>query len=74
MFTFGAGNHGQLGHDISNDELLPKKVMELMGSTVTQVCCGRYVPVGRVGLLVFLNYTVVGTLVLFVVLGKKSVS
>ena len=41
MFTFGAGSHGQLGHNVAHDECLPKKIMELMGSTVTQISCGR---------------------------------
>lgn len=41
MFTFGAGGNGQLGHNQTQDECLPKKVFELMGSTVTQVSCGR---------------------------------
>ncbi len=43
MFTFGAGTHGQLGHNLTRDEQLPKKVFELMGSTVTMIACGRSV-------------------------------
>jgi len=43
LFTFGAGSNGQLGHGTFNHELLPKKVVELMGCIVTQVACGRYV-------------------------------
>ncbi|XP_067928017.1 probable E3 ubiquitin-protein ligase HERC4 [Watersipora subatra] len=42
VFTFGAGNHGQLGHALTQDEHLPRKVQELMGTTVTQLSCGRY--------------------------------
>lgn len=42
VFTFGAGSHGQLGHNVAQDEVLPKKIQELMGSTVTQISCGRY--------------------------------
>lgn len=41
VFTFGAGMYGQLGHNSTNNEILPKKVFELMGSVVTQVACGR---------------------------------
>lgn len=41
VFTCGAGMHGQLGHGSHSNECLPRKVTELMGSTVTQVACGR---------------------------------
>ena len=41
VFTFGAGNYGQLGHNTKQNEVLPKKVFELMGSPVTQIACGR---------------------------------
>ncbi|KAK6494153.1 putative E3 ubiquitin-protein ligase HERC3 isoform X1 [Huso huso] len=41
LFTFGAGSHGQLGHDSTNNEFLPRRVLELMGSEVTQIACGR---------------------------------
>ncbi|UYV81070.1 HERC4 [Cordylochernes scorpioides] len=41
VFTFGAGMYGQLGHGSRNNEILPRKVIELMGSTVTQIACGR---------------------------------
>ncbi|XP_071953933.1 probable E3 ubiquitin-protein ligase HERC4 [Antedon mediterranea] len=41
VFTFGDGTNGQLGHNVNTDEINPKKVIELMGSTVTQVVCGR---------------------------------
>ncbi len=34
--------HGQLGHNSTNDELLPRKISELMGSEVSQIACGRY--------------------------------
>lgn len=49
VFTCGSGSFGQLGHGGCNDELLPRMVMELMGSTVTQISCGKrhafaYVP------------------------------
>ncbi|KAG2465529.1 HERC3 ligase, partial [Polypterus senegalus] len=40
LFTFGAGSHGQLGHDSTSDEILPRRVIELMGSEVSQVACG----------------------------------
>jgi len=41
VFTCGAGMYGQLGHGSLNNETLPRKVLELMGSTVTQIACGR---------------------------------
>uniref|UniRef100_UPI00358F9D47 probable E3 ubiquitin-protein ligase HERC4 n=1 Tax=Myxine glutinosa TaxID=7769 RepID=UPI00358F9D47 len=41
VFTFGAGGYGQLGHNSTNHEIYPRKVFELMGSTVTQIACGR---------------------------------
>ncbi|KAL4239292.1 putative E3 ubiquitin-protein ligase herc4 [Mactra antiquata] len=41
LFTFGAGTYGQLGHGSKAHEIIPKKVLELMGSTVTQLACGR---------------------------------
>uniref|UniRef100_A0A0B7B2U7 HECT domain-containing protein n=1 Tax=Arion vulgaris TaxID=1028688 RepID=A0A0B7B2U7_9EUPU len=49
VFTFGAGSYGQLGHSSNNNETLPKQVIELSGSEVSQITCGRghtlaYVP------------------------------
>lgn len=41
VLTCGAGTYGQLGHGSTSSEVLPRKVMELMGSTVTQIACGR---------------------------------
>ncbi|XP_066891602.1 probable E3 ubiquitin-protein ligase HERC3 isoform X6 [Kogia breviceps] len=41
VFTFGAGSCGQLGHGSMNDEVNPRRVLELMGSEVTQIACGR---------------------------------
>ncbi|CAG9823178.1 unnamed protein product [Phaedon cochleariae] len=32
---------GQLGHGTNSNEILPKQVVELMGSTITQIACGR---------------------------------
>ncbi|CAH0729413.1 unnamed protein product, partial [Brenthis ino] len=49
VFTCGAGEYGQTGHGNTKDELVPRKVMELMGSTVTQVACGRRHVLCRVG-------------------------
>uniref|UniRef100_A0A8C7ZD21 HECT and RLD domain containing E3 ubiquitin protein ligase 3 n=1 Tax=Oryzias sinensis TaxID=183150 RepID=A0A8C7ZD21_9TELE len=42
LFTFGDGSRGQLGHGSSNNELLPRRVMELMGTEVSQITCGRH--------------------------------
>ncbi|GLG99343.1 E3 ubiquitin-protein ligase Smurf1 [Gryllus bimaculatus] len=41
VFTCGAGMYGQLGHGTTTNELLPRKIMELMGSIVSQITCGR---------------------------------
>lgn len=41
MFTFGAGMYGQLGHNGTSNEFLPRKVQDLMGSEITQIACGR---------------------------------
>lgn len=35
--------YGQLGHGSNSNEILPRQVMELMGSTVTQVCYTKIV-------------------------------
>ncbi|KAK7912553.1 hypothetical protein WMY93_012764 [Mugilogobius chulae] len=41
VYTFGSGQHGQLGHNSFRDELRPRLVAELRGSKVTAVACGR---------------------------------
>ncbi|KAM9331112.1 putative E3 ubiquitin-protein ligase HERC3 [Gastrophryne carolinensis] len=41
LFTFGAGGSGQLGHDSLHNEINPRRVLELMGSEVSQIACGR---------------------------------
>ncbi|KAH9513169.1 putative E3 ubiquitin-protein ligase herc4 [Bulinus truncatus] len=41
VFTFGAGAYGQLGHGSYNNEILPRQVIELSGSEVSQIACGR---------------------------------
>ncbi|XP_015126576.1 probable E3 ubiquitin-protein ligase HERC4 isoform X2 [Diachasma alloeum] len=41
VFTCGAGMYGQLGHGTNSNEILPRKIMELMGSVVTQITCGK---------------------------------
>lgn len=42
LFTFGGGSWGQLGHGSTSNELLPRRVLELMGTEVSQITCGRY--------------------------------
>ncbi|XP_024138388.1 probable E3 ubiquitin-protein ligase HERC4 [Oryzias melastigma] len=42
VFTFGSGQHGQLGHNSFGNELRPRLVAELWGSKVTKIACGRY--------------------------------
>uniref|UniRef100_A0A1A9WLI1 HECT domain-containing protein n=1 Tax=Glossina brevipalpis TaxID=37001 RepID=A0A1A9WLI1_9MUSC len=41
VFTCGSGTYGQLGHGGNTNEVLPRMVMELMGSTITQIACGN---------------------------------
>uniref|UniRef100_A0A3B3Z1X6 HECT domain-containing protein n=1 Tax=Poecilia mexicana TaxID=48701 RepID=A0A3B3Z1X6_9TELE len=42
VFTFGSGQHGQLGHNSFQNELRPRLVAELWGAKVTKTACGRY--------------------------------
>jgi E3 ubiquitin-protein ligase HERC4 len=49
LFTWGAGMYGQLGHARNVNEILPRRVFELMGNTVTQVSCGRCHTLASVG-------------------------
>ncbi|XP_041344149.1 E3 ISG15--protein ligase HERC5-like isoform X2 [Pyrgilauda ruficollis] len=39
--TFGAGGSGQLGHNSTQNELLPRVVAELWGARVSCIACGR---------------------------------
>ena len=41
ILTCGNGSFGQLGHGTCSNEILPRMVIELMGSTVSQISCGR---------------------------------
>jgi hypothetical protein len=61
VFSFGSGSHGQLGHNSTNDELLPRKISELMGSEVSQIACGRYVYLDLICIHknLFRSYTVI---------------
>ena len=34
VFTWGDGTYGQLGHNNTSNQLVPRKVFELMGITV----------------------------------------
>ncbi|PAA56033.1 hypothetical protein BOX15_Mlig004553g1 [Macrostomum lignano] len=43
LFTFGAGDLGQLGHGSNSSESLPRQVAELMGSRVVTADCGTSV-------------------------------
>ncbi|NXE74547.1 HERC5 ligase, partial [Cochlearius cochlearius] len=40
--TFGAGGAGQLGHNSTRNELVPRLVAELWGARVSQIACGRW--------------------------------
>ncbi|XP_061578743.1 probable E3 ubiquitin-protein ligase HERC4 [Cololabis saira] len=42
VFTFGSGQHGQLGHNSLRDERRPRLVAELWGAKATKIACGRY--------------------------------
>ena len=35
------GTYGQVGHGTKHNEILSRKIMELMGSKVTQLATGR---------------------------------
>ncbi|XP_050194573.1 LOW QUALITY PROTEIN: probable E3 ubiquitin-protein ligase HERC4 [Myiozetetes cayanensis] len=39
--TFGAGGAGQLGHNSTRNELMPRVVAELWGARASRVACGR---------------------------------
>ncbi|CAB4032700.1 Hypothetical predicted protein, partial [Paramuricea clavata] len=41
VFTFGSGTNGQLGHNSNFPQYQPRKVLELMGTLITQLDCGR---------------------------------
>nr|XP_054774150.1 probable E3 ubiquitin-protein ligase HERC4 [Lytechinus pictus] len=41
LFLFGQGSDGQLGHGSHSDEINPRKVLDFLGSEITQVACGR---------------------------------
>jgi len=41
FFSFGSGQYGQLGHGSKSDEQLPRKIIELMGTEVSQISCGK---------------------------------
>ncbi len=41
VFSFGSGQYGQLGHGSKSDEQLPRKIIELMGTEVSQIACGN---------------------------------
>lgn len=41
VFTCGCGTFGQLGHGNANNEILPRKVIELMGTVCSQITCGN---------------------------------
>ncbi|XP_006111115.2 E3 ISG15--protein ligase HERC5 [Pelodiscus sinensis] len=42
VYTFGAGDFGQLGHNSTQNELIPRIVAELFGAKVSQIACGRW--------------------------------
>ncbi|NWV25202.1 HERC5 ligase, partial [Origma solitaria] len=42
VWTFGAGGSGQLGHNSTRNELLPRVVAELLGARVSHIACGRW--------------------------------
>ncbi|XP_054892414.1 probable E3 ubiquitin-protein ligase HERC3 isoform X2 [Poeciliopsis prolifica] len=42
VFTFGSGQHGQLGHNSLRNELRPRLVAELWGTKVIKIATGRH--------------------------------
>jgi alpha-tubulin suppressor-like RCC1 family protein len=53
LFTWGRGQHGRLGHGLSEDEPAPRLVEALLGTTVVQVACGEFHTVCSTGTAVF---------------------
>lgn len=41
VYSVGAGSFGALGHDSTEHETSPKVILELLGSPVSSVACGR---------------------------------
>lgn len=41
VFSWGLGQHGQLGHGDTNDRYIPTLIEALKGKSVTLVCCGH---------------------------------
>ncbi|XP_076042940.1 HECT and RLD domain containing E3 ubiquitin ligase 4 isoform X2 [Oratosquilla oratoria] len=42
VWTFGHGRYGELGHGSYTSSCIPRTVLDLVGSKVTQVACGLY--------------------------------
>eukprot|EP01084_Bolivina_argentea_P073109 132689_1 len=40
IFTFGSGEHGQLGHGNNNDQYIPKQIESLCNKTIIYSSCG----------------------------------
>ena len=40
VFSWGSGRCGQLGHGTTSNEIQPRKIMELMGTVVSQIAAG----------------------------------
>lgn len=40
VYTCGSGTYGQLGHGTMQTDMLPRAVLELMGTQCTQISCG----------------------------------
>ena len=51
VFTFGSNEYGQLGHGKNSGDFSvnPRKIFELMGTTVTQIACGKNHTIAFVG-------------------------
>lgn len=41
LWTFGYGRYGQLGHGTYDDGSIPRTVLDLCGTRISQVACGR---------------------------------
>lgn len=41
VFTWGCGDHGQLGHNDTRDRLEPCQVQDLVGTKITQMVVGE---------------------------------
>ena len=70
MFTCGSNLYGQLGRETRDGmSSLPGAVPELMGSSVAQIACGKYV---SMCCMLFLNVLLVGAITCAIISWNKK--